>query len=95
MRSRSTVIVILPLAALALSCHAGPIATLQVKARVVRACTAYAGQVTGCSAETLRYQSTLAGSANIETTHGDTPSVRFIGPQPRIEETRDSLNIYF
>jgi hypothetical protein len=67
---------------------------IKVTARVVHQCTATAHMRTDCSKQTLRFQSTLRGSANVIATEGE-PSVHFIGPRPEVEKTRNRLNILF
>ena len=85
---------IVPMAMTAV-CSADPTATLRVTARVVRYCTVITdNDVTDCSTETLRAQSTLSGTASVMTVGGE-PSIQFIGPQPAIERDRNTLNVSF
>ena len=75
-------------------CSADPTATLRVTARVVRYCTAITTDVIDCSAETLRAQSTLSGTASVMTVGGE-PSIQFIGPPPTVEQERNTLHVSF
>jgi hypothetical protein len=85
---------IVPMAMTAV-CSADPTATLRVTARVVRYCTAITNNdVTDCSAETLRVQSTLSGTASVMTVGGE-PSIQFIGPPPTVEQERNTLHVSF
>ncbi len=94
MRSTTTLTSGVLLMLVTLSCHAGTTATIRVTARVVQSCTVTSDDVSNCSAQTLRFQSTLRGSANIVTDEGE-PTVQFIGPQPVVEITSDGVNVLF
>jgi len=94
MKSITKVIPVVLLVQIPILCYAGNTATLTVTARIVRQCTAITNDTSDCSPETLQFQSTLAGSANI-ITNGDEPSIRFVGPQPVVERERNTLNVTF
>ena len=82
------------LMSMTLPCHAGTTIEIRVTARVVHQCQATTEILANCSQETLRFQSTLPGSANIIASEGE-PSIQFIGPQPVVEKIQNTLNILF
>ena len=82
------------LTATVLPCFAGPTATISVTARIVQPCTAIGDDVADCSSETLRFQSTLPGSADFFTTGGN-PSIQFVGPLPIVERDQNRLTVLF
>lgn len=82
------------LMAVALSCYADLTSTVRVTAQVVKNCTAIGNDISGCSPATLRFQSTLSGSATILTDDGS-PTVEFVGPPPEVRQTQDTLTVSF
>jgi len=94
MTSTTRLIAFVFLMFMTLSCQAGTTSVIRVTARVVHHCFATAQMLVDCSKATLRYQSTLEGSANVKASTGE-PLVQFIGPRPVIEKTHNRLNILF
>ena len=94
MTSATRVIALVFLMFMTLSCHAGTTSVIRVTARVVKQCIATSQMLADCPTATLRFQSTLSGSAKIVATKGE-PSVQFIGPPPVVQKSQNRLNILF
>jgi hypothetical protein len=94
MTSTTRLIAFVFLMAMTMTSHAGTTTVIRVTARIVHHCTATATMLADCSKQTLRFQSTLRGSAKVIATESE-PSVHFIGPRPVLEKTRNRLNILF
>lgn len=94
MTSATRLIAVVFLVFMALSCHAGTTSVIRVTARIVHQCIATAQMLADCPQATLRFQSTLGGSANVISSKGE-PSVHFIGPRPVVEKTDNGLNVLF
>ena len=82
------------LIAVTLPCYADLTSTLTVTAQVVKNCTATGNEISDCSPATLRFQSTLAGSATILTDDGNA-SVEFVGPPPEVRQNEGTLTVSF
>jgi hypothetical protein len=94
MATTTRLIPVVLLATMTLNCQAGPTTVIRVTARVVHPCEATAEALVNCTEQTLRFQSTLRGSANVIANDGE-PSVHFIGPQPVLEKMPNRLTVLF
>ena len=82
------------LMAMAPVCDADSTTTLRVSAQVIRHCTASLNGATDCLPETLRAQSSYGGTVTVKTVNGS-PAIRFVGPQPSVEQDQNTIIISF